>query len=73
MNDAINSYAMKWGGSSVDSSSSTTSKPPTSGGFEAARYKRNLSFRGTCDLAILGAVAAVCAYGFYCVAKGNLE
>jgi NADH dehydrogenase (ubiquinone) 1 alpha subcomplex subunit 13 len=46
---------------------------PPPGGFEAVRYKRNLPFRGPSGLAILGAVAAVCAYGFYRVGKGNLE
>ncbi|KAF8138359.1 B16.6 subunit of GRIM-19, NADH:ubiquinone oxidoreductase [Boletus edulis] len=46
---------------------------PPPGGFEAVRYKRNLPFRGPSGLAILGAVTAVCAYGFYRVGKGNLE
>ncbi|KIL00515.1 hypothetical protein PAXRUDRAFT_29762 [Paxillus rubicundulus Ve08.2h10] len=46
---------------------------PPPGGFEAVKYKRNLPFRGPGGLAILGAVAAVCAYGFYRVGKGNLE
>ena len=71
MNDVINSYAMKWGGLSVDLSLST--KPPAPRGFEATRYKCNLPFCGTHGLAILGAMAAMCAYGFYCVVKGNLE
>ena len=46
---------------------------PPPGGFEAVKYKRNLPFRGPSGLAILGAVTAVCAYGFYRVGKGNLE
>ncbi|KAG2060163.1 B16.6 subunit of GRIM-19, NADH:ubiquinone oxidoreductase [Suillus hirtellus] len=46
---------------------------PPPGGFEAVKYKRNLPFRGPSGLVILGAVTAVCAYGFYRVGKGNLE
>lgn len=46
---------------------------PPPGGFEAVKYKRNLPFRGPSGLVILGAVTAVCAYGFYRVGKGNIE
>ncbi|KAG1815659.1 GRIM-19 protein-domain-containing protein [Suillus subaureus] len=46
---------------------------PPPGGFEAVKYKRNLPFRGPSGLVILGAVTAVCAYGFYRVGMGNLE
>ncbi|KAG6336587.1 hypothetical protein ID866_2496 [Astraeus odoratus] len=46
---------------------------PPPGGFEAVKYKRNLPFRGPSGLVILGAVTAVCTYGFYRVGKGNLE
>jgi NADH dehydrogenase (ubiquinone) 1 alpha subcomplex subunit 13 len=46
---------------------------PPAGGFEAVKYKRNLPFRGPSGLVILGAVTAVCAYGFYRVGMGNLE
>lgn len=46
---------------------------PPAGGFETVKYKRNLPFRGPGGLAILGGVTAICGYGFYRVAKGNLE
>ncbi|KAL4081546.1 GRIM-19 [Scleroderma yunnanense] len=46
---------------------------PPPGGFEAVQYKRNLPFRGPSGLIILGAVTALCTYGFYRVGKGNLE
>ncbi|KAH7916264.1 GRIM-19 [Hygrophoropsis aurantiaca] len=46
---------------------------PPPGGFDAVKYKRNLPFRGPSGLVILGAVTAVCAFGFYRVGKGNLE
>ncbi len=46
---------------------------PPAGGFEAIRYKRNLPLRGPSGLAILGGVAALCAYGFYRVGRGNIE
>ena len=46
---------------------------PPAGGFEAIKYKRNLPFRGPSGVVILGAVAAISAYGFYRVGLGNLE
>ncbi|KZT35578.1 hypothetical protein SISSUDRAFT_1064377 [Sistotremastrum suecicum HHB10207 ss-3] len=46
---------------------------PPEGGFEMIKYKRNLPFRGPGGLAILGGVLAVCTYGMYRVALGNLE
>ncbi|PSR93752.1 hypothetical protein PHLCEN_2v4647 [Hermanssonia centrifuga] len=46
---------------------------PPPGGFEAVKYKRNLPFRGPSGVVILGAVTAVCVYGFYRVGLGNLE
>lgn len=46
---------------------------PPAGGYEAIRYKRNLPFRGPGGAVIIGAVTAVCAYGFYRVGLGNLE
>ena len=46
---------------------------PPPGGFEAIKYKRNLPLRGPSGVVILGAVTAVCAYGFYRVGLGNLE
>ncbi|EIW82283.1 hypothetical protein CONPUDRAFT_81807 [Coniophora puteana RWD-64-598 SS2] len=46
---------------------------PPPGGFESVKYKRNLPFRGPSGIVALGAVTAVCAYGFYRVGKGNLE
>lgn len=46
---------------------------PPAGGFEAIKYKRNLPFRGPSGVVILGAVTAVCAYGFWRVGLGNLE
>lgn len=46
---------------------------PPAGGFEAVKYKRNLPLRGPSGIVILGAVTAVCAYGFYRVGMGNVE
>ena len=46
---------------------------PPEGGFPAIKYKRNLPFRGPSGVVILGAVTAICAFGFYRVALGNLE
>ena len=46
---------------------------PPEGGFPAIKYKRNLPFRGPSGVVILGAVTAICAFGFYRVAQGNLE
>ncbi|KAF8709343.1 GRIM-19 protein, partial [Rhizoctonia solani] len=46
---------------------------PPPGGFEAIKYKRSLPFRGPSGAVLLGGIAAVCAYGFYKVGKGNLE
>ncbi|KAF8318258.1 hypothetical protein DL93DRAFT_445656 [Clavulina sp. PMI_390] len=46
---------------------------PPAGGYEAVRYKRNLPFRGPGGAVILGAVTAVCAFGFWRVGLGNLE
>ncbi|KAJ1308861.1 hypothetical protein OPQ81_004549 [Rhizoctonia solani] len=46
---------------------------PPPGGFEPIKYKRSLPFRGPSGAVLLGGIAAVCAYGFYKVGKGNLE
>ena len=46
---------------------------PPAGGFEPIKYKRNLPFRGPSGAVIVGAVTAICAYGFYRVGLGNLE
>jgi len=46
---------------------------PPAGGFEAVKYKRNLPFRGSSGVVILGGVTAICAYGFYRLGLGNLE
>ncbi|CAO1615155.1 unnamed protein product [Jaminaea pallidilutea] len=46
---------------------------PPQGGYEPIRYKRNLPARGPGGLAIFGGMLAVCAYGFYRVAAGNVE
>ena len=46
---------------------------PPAGGYETIRYKRNLPFRGPGGAVIIGAVTAICAYGFYRVGLGNLE
>lgn len=50
-----------------------TQDMPPAGGFEAVRYKRNIPMRGPGGAVIFGGVAAVCAYGFYVLGKGNLE
>lgn len=46
---------------------------PPQGGYETIRYKRNLPFRGPGGAVVIGAVTAICAYGFYRVGMGNLE
>jgi len=46
--------------------------PPASG-YETIRYKRNLPFRGPSGAVMIGAITAICAYGFYRVGLGNLE
>ena len=46
---------------------------PPAGGYETIRYKRNLPFRGPGGAVVIGAVTAICAYGFYRVGLGNLE
>jgi len=46
---------------------------PPAGGYETIRYKRNLPFRGPGGAVMIGAITAICAYGFYRVGLGNLE
>ncbi|PWN24384.1 GRIM-19 [Jaminaea rosea] len=46
---------------------------PPQGGYQPIRYKRNLPARGPGGLAIFGGVLAICTYGFYKVATGNIE
>ncbi|KAI9638823.1 GRIM-19 [Dioszegia hungarica] len=46
---------------------------PPPGGYESIKYKRNLPIRGPGGVVIFGAVAAVCAFGFWRVGMGNLE
>lgn len=46
---------------------------PPAGGFEPVKYKRNLPTRGPGGAVVFGAVAAICAFGFWRVGLGNLE
>ena len=46
---------------------------PPSGGYQPIRYKRNLPGKNPSGVAIFGSILAICGYGFYKVAQGNLE
>lgn len=66
-------YMSVLGVATVDQKHTDCRDMPPPGGFEAVKYKRNLPFRGPSGLVILGAITALCSYGFYRVGKGNLE
>ncbi|OZJ04315.1 hypothetical protein BZG36_03172 [Bifiguratus adelaidae] len=46
---------------------------PPAGGFSEVRYRRNIPRRGPSGLVIFTGMAAICAFGFWRVAEGNLE
>ncbi|OCF61861.1 NADH dehydrogenase (ubiquinone) 1 alpha subcomplex 13 [Kwoniella mangroviensis CBS 10435] len=46
---------------------------PPPGGYEAIKYKRNLPVRGVGGAVVFSTVAAICAFGFWRVGKGNVE
>ncbi|KAI7870955.1 GRIM-19 [Spinellus fusiger] len=46
---------------------------PPAEGFSEVRYRRYLPKRGPSGLALFAGITAVCTYGFYKLAQGNLE
>lgn len=46
---------------------------PPPGGYESLKYKRNLPTRGPGGAVVFGAVAIICALGFWRLGEGNLE
>ncbi|SAM04732.1 hypothetical protein [Absidia glauca] len=46
---------------------------PPSGGYAQVKYRRYLPKRGPSGAVIFAGITAICTYGFYQVARGNLE
>jgi hypothetical protein len=54
-------------------STQATQELPPPGGYPEVKYRRYLPKRGPSGLVIFAGLTAICGYGFYRVAQGNLE
>ncbi|CAM0139790.1 hypothetical protein VKS41_009336 [Umbelopsis sp. WA50703] len=54
-------------------STQATQDLPPPGGYSEVKYRRYLPKRGPSGLVIFAGLTAICGFGFYRVAQGNLE